>query len=316
LDYKQEEEATGSLKITGSPKGATVFIGGKKKGTVPATIKDLKPGDYEIRVEKEGFKGVEQKVTIISDKTIEIKVTLEGKSFAKSIGMKFVYIKPGSFMMGSPSGESGRDDDETRHRVTLTRGFYMQTTEVTQGQWKAVMGSNPSYFNGCGDNCPVEAVSWNDVQGFIKRLNEKEGKSKFRLPTEAQWEYACRADTITPFSFGNCLSTDQANYDGNYPLAGCSKGKYRKKTIRVGSFRPNARGLYDMHGNVWEWCQDWYGDYPSGTVSNPKGPASGSARVLRGGSWNFNARICRSADRDRSEPGYRNDNYGFRLVFF
>jgi len=130
--------------------------------------------------------------------------------------------------------------------------------------------------------CPVEKVSYDDIQEFIRKLNRKDSMGKYRLPTEAEWEYAARAGTTTPFSFGRCLSTDQANYDGNYPLSGCTKGRYRGKTVSVASFSPNAWGLYDMHGNVWEWCRDWYGDYPSGSVTDPGGPSTGSFRVGRG----------------------------------
>ena len=204
--------------------------------------------------------------------------------FTNSLGQEFVYIKPGTFWMGSPSDEPERDNDETRHKVTLTKGFYLQTTEVTQGQWERVMGNDPSYFKDCGADCPVENVSWEDIQEFIRKLNREEGK-KYRLPTEAEWEYACRAGTETPFSFGKCLSTDQANYDGNYPMPGCGKGAYREKPAPVKSFAPNAWGLYDMHGNVYEWCEDWLGVYPSGAVTDPEGPSNASVRVLRGGGW-------------------------------
>ncbi len=237
-----------------------------------------------------------------------------GPSFTNSIGQKFVLIPAGSFMMGSPTSEPKRDDDERQHRVTISKPFYMQTTEVTQGQWQAVMGSNPSHFSSCGDDCPVEQVSWNDAQEFIRRLNAKEGTNQYRLPTEAEWEYACRAGTTTPFAFGSCLSTNQANYDGNYPLPGCNKGAYRGSTVSAGSFAPNSWGLHDMHGNVWEWCRDRYGDYPSGSVTDPAGPSSGSFRVNRGGSWFFNARDCRSAYRSRSDPGGRSFDLGFRLA--
>jgi len=235
-------------------------------------------------------------------------------SKTNSIGMEFVYIKPGSFMMGSPSNESGRDDDEVQHRVSITKSFYIQTTEVTQGQWKAVMGSNPSHFKNCGDDCPVENVSWNDVKEFIHKLNQREGSGTYRLPSEAEWEYAARAGTDTPFSFGRCLSTDQANYHGNYPLSGCAKGKYRNSTIRVASFSPNAWGLYDMHGNVYEWCQDWYAKYYSSSATDPTGPSSGSYRVIRGGGWLNYARVCRSANRVSCTPGYRGYDLGFRLL--
>ena len=268
-----------------------------------------------------------------------------GKEFANSVGMKFVYIQPGTFMMGSPSNEPKRDSDERQHRVTLTKGFYMGATEVTVGQWRsftqdtgykteAETGGGAYiwtgkkiwerkkgyYWNNPGfsqtQKHPVTCVSWNDAQKFIKWLNQQEGGNKYHLPTEAEWEYACRAGTTTPFSTGSCISTDQANYDGNYPMPGCSKGRYREKTIDVASFSPNAWGLYDMHGNVWEWCQDRYGDYPSGHVTDPDGASSGSDRVLRGGSWHFNAWIIRSANRNRPDPDsrLRFNNHGFRVV--
>ena len=239
------------------------------------------------------------------------------KEFTNSIGMKFVLIPAGTFTMGSPSTEPNRWSYETQHQVTISKPYYMQTTVVTQGQWKAVMGSNPSNFTSCGDDCPVEQVSWYDVQEFIRKLNQQEGTDKYRLPTEAQWEYAARAGTTTPFNTGNCLSTDQANYNGSRPLSGCPKGENRRKTVRVGSFSPNAWGLYDMHGNVWQWCQDWYGDYTSDSVTDPEGPSSGRYRIFRGGGWDRGgARGCRSASRgflvvppDRTCPAV-----GFRLV--
>jgi|GEM_PF-1940628 len=234
-------------------------------------------------------------------------------TFINSISMKFVYIPPGEFMMGSPPDEPGRFDDEILHKVTLTKGFYMQTTQVTQKQWQMIMGDNPSHFKN-DKNCPVEQISWDDAQEFIRKLNEKEGTDKYRLPTEAEWEYACRAGTTTPFHFGKCLSTDQANYNGNYPLEGCPKGEYRKKTVPVGSFAPNAWGLYEMHGNVWEWCHNWYGEYTADAATDPLGPSSGSGRVLRGGGWFNGARNCRTAARDNVTPGNRYDYSGFRLV--
>ena len=175
------------------------------------------------------------------------------------------------------------------------------------------MGDNRSYFRVCGDDCPVEKVSWNDAQKFIGKLNQMEGINSYRLPTEAEWEYACRAQTTTSFFTRACISTDQANYDGNYPGKNCPKGEYRGKAVKAGSFQPNAWGLYDMHGNVWEWVQDWYGDYPSRSVVDPKGPDKGKYRVLRGGSWYYDARFVRSANRSRNTPDNRNNN-GFRVA--
>ncbi len=240
-----------------------------------------------------------------------------GPSFTNSIGQKFVLIPAGSFMMGSKLSPEevkkklGGDldwykDEHPRHRVTLRRDFYMQTTEVTQGQWQAVMGSNPSNFSSCGDDCPVERVSWDEAQEFIRRLNQTEGTDKYRLPTEAEWEYACRAGSTTRWSFG-----DDENRLGDYAWYGDNSDQ---KTHPVARKKPNAWGLYDMHGNVWEWCSDWYGDYPSGSVTDPASPSSGSYRVNRGGSWGYYARRCRSAYRDRFDPGFRGSILGFRLA--
>jgi len=241
----------------------------------------------------------------------------EKKPITNSIGMKFVYIPPGTFMMGSPRNEPERHSNETQHKVTLTIGFYMQTTEVTQGQWKAIMGNNPSYFKDCGDNCPVETVSWIDSQTFIQKLNKKEGTGKYRLPTEAEWEYAARAGATTPFAFGSCLSASQANYNGNYPLEGCSRGSYLQKTISVGNFLPNIWGLYDMYGNLFEWVEDIYNDkgvYIVEQIDDPIYKGSGSYRVVRGGSWYSIAQNCRSAYRSSYSPGDRLNRIGFRIV--
>ncbi len=216
--------------------------------------------------------------------------------------------------MGSPSAQYGSEKDERVHEVSLTGGFYLQTTEVTQGQWKAVMKENPSGFSNCGDSCPVENVSWNECKDFIQKMNEIEKTDKYRLPTEAEWEYACRAGTQTPFFFGNCLSTDEANYNGEYPLSGCEKGMYRRKLMPIRSFQPNTWGLFDMHGNVSEWCQDRYEEYSPGSVTDPAGPSSGSRRVYRGGSWFDYAKNCRSAYRGKGIPNSRSSFLGFRIA--
>lgn len=240
--------------------------------------------------------------------------TAHRKSFKNSIGMEFVFIKPGTFLMGSPLSEPERFENEKQHQVTLTKGLYLQTTEVTQGQWKAVMGENPSYFTSCGIDCPVENSTWEDCQGFIRKLNQKEETDKYRLPTEAEWEYACRAGTDTPFAFGHCLSSDQANINGNYPMPGCQKGKSRDMTMPVAYFNPNAWDLHDMHGNVWEWCQDWKGVYPSESITDPKGSPNGSERILRGGGWGDMANFCRSAYRYGLDPNFRFVYVGLRLA--
>ncbi len=232
-----------------------------------------------------------------------------GKLLTNTIGMKFVLIQPGSFMMGSPSGERHRNRDEgPRHRVVISRPFYLQTTEVTQAQYRAIMRSNPSRFKGC-DQCPVEQVSWNDAQEFIRRLNALDKTNKYRLPTEAEWEYACRAGSGTAYYFGNNFSRL-----GHYAWYGANS---KNRTKPVAQKRPNAWGLYDMHGNVWEWCQDWYDKryYRRSPNRDPQGPANGCGRVLRGGSWFFRFRsTLRSARRYQFDPSLRSDNGGFRVV--
>jgi uncharacterized protein (TIGR02996 family) len=182
----------------------------------------------------------------------------------RGVAMVFTWLPPGSFLMGSPPDEEERESDETQHRVTLSRGFWLGVYPVTQAQWVAVMGSNPSTFK--GDGHPVEMVSWDDCQEFCRRLSGRDGQ-RYRLPSEAQWEYACRAGTTTPFHFGATLSTELANYNGNYAYGQGGQGVYRGQTTPVGSFPSNAWGLDDMHGNVWQWCQDGYGRY---TKSNKK----------------------------------------------
>jgi len=236
------------------------------------------------------------------------------KEFANSLGMKFVWIPPGTFMMGSPKDEQGRLDHETQHKVTLTKGFYMGVHLVTQEQWQAVMGNNLSEFSG-EKNLPVDVSSWDDCQEFIRRLRAKD-KKQYRLPTEAEWEYSCRAGTTTPFYFGEAISTDQANYDGEhpYPYGSDKKGENRKKTTPVGRFPANAFGLYDMHGNVWQWCQDWLGPYPKNAVVDPTGLEILPRRVVRGGSYHDWAVALRSAFRGSWHPSDHHLSCGFRVA--
>jgi formylglycine-generating enzyme required for sulfatase activity/C1A family cysteine protease len=295
-----------------SSRTGTVTIAGQtftviQSGVTPTTT-TVKPTTTTLPTTTTTVKPMTSTTTSTTTTT-----TIPNGDYTNSLGMSFRLIPAGTFTMGSPENEPGWLSDETQHQVTLTKSFYMQTTEVTQGQWKTVTGSNPSHFLSCGDNCPVEKVSWDDVQSFITSLNGR-GEGTYRLPTEAEWEYAARAGTSTPFYFGQCLSTNQGNYDGNYPLTGCSKGEYREEVIPVASLEANAYGLYDMHGNVWEWCQDWYGAYPTGSVTDPGGPGSGSYRVVRGGSWENLATRCRSADRGWLSPATRDHALGFRLV--
>ncbi len=236
------------------------------------------------------------------------------QSFTNEFGMTFVYVPAGSFTMGTPEDEPERDLDETLHEVTISKGFYIQATEVTQAQWKAVTGDNPSRFAACGGDCPVESVSWEMCRDFALRLNELDPGHTYRLPTEAEWEYACRAGTRTVYSVGDCLDTDQANFNGNYVLSGCTEGIYRETTMPVGSFSPNPWGLVDMHGNVGEWCQDRYGEYPEGSATDPVGPDIGTFRVFRGGSWYANPATCRSGNREGGNPQLRYHSKGLRLV--
>jgi formylglycine-generating enzyme required for sulfatase activity len=229
------------------------------------------------------------------------------------VSQRFRWMAPGHFLMGSPPDEPEREDDEVQHEVRLSRGFWLADTACTQALWQAVTGANPSEFQDDVRN-PVENVSWNDVQTFLSELNRRVPGLQARLPSEAEWEYACRAGTTTPFSFGDNITPEQVNYDGNHPYAGGEKGLYRQKTVPVGSLPANPWGLYEMHGNVWEWCADWYGDYPSTPQVDPTGPQTGDSRVLRGGSWNFNGRHARCAFRYGYVPGYRYLHFGFRFA--
>jgi len=238
-----------------------------------------------------------------------------GDPVVNSVGMLLVPIPAGEFQMGSPEGEENRDDDETQHKVTISKAFYIQTTEVTQGQWKAVMGSKPwkgeSHVKD-GSNYPAVYVSWDDAVEFCKKLSEKEGKT-YRLPTEAEWEHACRGGTTTKWNFGSDEKElgDYAWYDKN------TWDIDEEYAHQVGLKKPNAFGLYDMHGNVYEWCNDYYAEdyYKQSPEKDPTGPVSGSARVLRGGSWFFLfTSISRCADRDRGDANDRSNTYGFRLV--
>ena len=205
-------------------------------------------------------------------------------------------------------------NEQPRHRVKITKPFYMGVYVVTQAQYEAVMAANRSNF--MGENSPVEQVSWEEAVEFCRKLSLRTGRT-IRLPTEAEWEYACRAGTTTAFNTGETISTDQANYNGNYTYGNGRKGEYRKRTVPVGSFAANGLGLYDMHGNVWEWCQDWYhaGYYKVSPTDDPPGPEKGEIRVLRGGSWLDLPRLCRSAYRFAYSPQAHFDYvFGFRVV--
>jgi formylglycine-generating enzyme required for sulfatase activity len=242
-----------------------------------------------------------------------------------NVRMRLVLIPAGKFMMGSPATEVGRGGEEgPQHEVIISKPFYMGVFEVTQAQYEQVMGVNPSAFKGAKH--PVEAVSWDEAVEFCQKLSARTGK-KVTLPTEAQWEYACRAGTTTAFHTGDALKPGQANVyipsnPGVWDTIMAWVGQFsaqKAKTIQTtpaGSFSPNGFGLYDMHGNVWEWCSDWYGEnyYANSPKTDPQGPDSGSDRVLRGGSWNDYPPYCRSAFRVRSSPDYRDLTVGFRVA--
>jgi len=226
-----------------------------------------------------------------------------GENFTvPDLGLEMIWVKPGTFMMGHKEG--------VQHQVTLTKGFYLGKHEVTQAQWERVMGSNPSHFKGA--NRPVENVSWTEAVAFCKKLTEMEKKAgrvpegmAYQLPTEAQWEYACRAGTTTAYSWGDSISAKNASYDRDLDDG----------TTPVGKYPANPWGFHDMHGNVFEWCADWYGTYPAGPVTDPPGAASGSTRVKRGFSWSYGGSYLRSAERGGHAPSYRYADLGFRVVF-
>jgi formylglycine-generating enzyme required for sulfatase activity len=327
----------GHLWVETDPPEATVSILNLQAEF--AQGQELEPGSYHVEVAAAGYAPKREWIELKAGEDKHLKITLtkievpveaaprvakiesplpepakpppqteapHEKEFTNSLGMTFRLIPAGYFYIGSQADEEGRYDNEQHHQVTLSQPFSLQTTPVTQRQWQQVMGNNPSGFQDCGDDCPVEEVSWDDAQEFLGNLNRMEQTNTYRLPTEAEWEYACRAGSTTRFCCGDeeAELQDYAWYDENS----------EKKTHPVGQKQPNAWGLYDMHGNVWEWCQDWYRKYSVGPVTNPRGPDTGERRVLRGGSWNGIARNLRSAGRNDGNPGYRNSFIGFRVA--
>jgi formylglycine-generating enzyme len=237
---------------------------------------------------------------------------------ADGVNMTFVLVPPGKFHMGSPEDEKQRlEDRETLHEVTLTGPFDLGKTEVTQAQYEALAGKNPSHFK--GPDRPVENVSWEEARDWAEKLTKKRGdKHLYHLPTEAEWEYSCRGgrSSSQPFGVGNgrALSSREANFNGNEPYGGADRGKNLEATCPVASYPANALGLHDLHGNVWEWCADWFGPYSRGAVTNPTGPSTDSLRVIRGGGWDCDARTCRAARRSRFAPSDPSFDLGFRLA--
>jgi formylglycine-generating enzyme required for sulfatase activity len=267
-------------------------------------------------------------VTLDSYGKLKSRETKSANAYTEDLGsgvkLEMVAIPPGEFMMGSPETEANRSKNEgPQHRVRIGYWFFIGKFEVTQTEWRALMGTNLSEFKGC-DECPAEHVSWNDAVEFCRKLSARTGH-EYRLPSEAEWEYAARAGTTTPFAFGDTITPEIVNYDGNYPYASAAKGTYRQKTAPGGSLGvANAFGAYDMHGNVWEWCQDWYHDSYAAIASDA--PTDGSAwvtggeqkqRVTRGGSWFHKGTNSRSAYRNADTPDIRDPRsggYGFRVV--
>ena len=275
---------TGVIIIGGAALLGIILIISTQETEVSSTFTPSATGIIDVK------SGKMARISVAEDIAAEVIAFLE---------KEMVLIPAGKFMMGSPASEKDRDDHETQHEVTLTKPFYMGKYEVTQEQWESVMGNNPSSRTK-GAKLPVTDVSWHECQEFIKKLNDKM-KGGYRLPTEAEFEYSCRAGTSTAYSFGDSLSKSDANFTG-------------KSIKEVGSYNSNAFGLYDIHGNVAEWCEDWYGDYPVGAVTDPKGPATGESRVLRGGSFYSNESKARSSGRYRFTPTTRYDSIGFRLA--
>jgi formylglycine-generating enzyme required for sulfatase activity len=263
-----------------------------------------------------------------------------------SIGMKLALIPAGKFLMGSPPDEAERNEGEVQHAVTITKPFYLGVYEVTQREYHQVMGNQPppppvarAHFEaarGGGPDHPMENVRWTQAVDFCQQLSErpeeKQARRRYRLPTEAEWEYACRAGTTTAFHYGQALSAKQANFNGSFPYGGAETGPYLRQTTKVGSYAPNAFGLYDMHGNVWEWCSDWYDPeyYRHSPKEDPQGPPKGIVPtgykdtdtpgyglfylVIRGGCWIDEARACRSAHRFRAMPNEPYRLIGLRVV--
>ena len=317
----------GNLSVNFKPFGSDVYVDGVKVGQSPRVFNGVLVGNHNVEIRKSGYTTSRQTVTISEGQTASISGSLTSSASSSNsntlsssgsslsgnaltipvkngINIEMVKVEAGSFDMGAtPEMENPDASEKPVHRVTLTNNYNIGKYEVTQALWQAVMGNNPSYFK--GEDLPVEQVSWNDCQDFISKLNAMTGK-KFRLPSEAEWEYAARGGKKSrgyQYSGSNTLG-DVAWNDGNSG----------SKTHAVGTKQPNELGIYDMTGNVWEWCQDWYGSYSSSPQTNPTGAVSGSGRVYHGGSWVSSARDCRSSYRGLSTPGARSFILGLRLV--
>jgi formylglycine-generating enzyme required for sulfatase activity len=253
------------------------------------------------------------------------------KILTNSLGMKFAVLPAGKFMMGSPASEKDRGDDEDQHEVTITKECVIGVYEETQGQYERIMGNNPSCFTPTGlgkgkiktketSRHPVECVSWLQAVEFCKKLgetaDEKQAGHSYRLPTEAEWEYACRAGTTSALHLGDVVDSHQANFNGLSPYGAGRGGSFLRRTTPGGEYPANAFGLYDMHGNVMEWCSDWYDPlyYANSPKEDPAGPTNGKERVTRGGAWSNSGKACRSAVRTKLAPDLSHYGLGFRVV--
>jgi formylglycine-generating enzyme required for sulfatase activity len=296
-----------------------------------------------------GYQTLEEDLVVSPDRpkqrTFRLVAAAWPAKVTNSIGMILVRIPPGTFKIGSPEGEEHRSKDEKQHEVEISKDFWLGVYEVTQKQFKEVMGYNPSYFSTDGkggpglkydygkpgggkdkvpedtSDFPVENVTWEEAKEFCDKLSnraeEKRSGRQYRLPTEAEWEYSCRggAPSYQVFHFGNSLSSKQANFDGTRPYRAAREGPDQSRTCKVGSYEKNRFGLFDMHGNVYEWCSDWYAeDYGKSRRTDPSGPGEGVARVVRGGSWGGYGSLCRSAHRNSRRPSYRSSSLGFRVA--
>ena len=317
----------GNLSVNFKPFGSDVYVDGVKVGQSPRVFNGVLVGNHNVEIRKSGYSTSRQTVMISEGQTASISGSLTSSASSSNanvlssgssslsdntltipvkngINIEMVKVEAGSFNMGAtPEMKSPYEVEKPVHRVTLTNNYYIGKYEVTQALWQAVMGSNPSHFK--GDALPVEQVSWKDCQKFITKLNRLTGKN-FRLPTEAEWEYAARGGNKSRgYRYSGSNTIDDVAWYENDALS---------QTHPVGTKQPNELEIYDMTGNVMEWCQDWYGSYSSSPQVNPTGAASGSYRVVRGGGWSDSARDCRTSDRDFISPGGRSSDLGLRLV--
>lgn len=319
---------TGNLNVNYLPGGAEVWLDGSKLGMAPNIFRNITVGSHSVEVRKAGYETAKKTVTIAEGQTAQLSGTLtaaatqtdsssstNGASVetftVNGVSFNMVRVDGGTFQMGATSEQQNPDSDEKPVRQVTLSSYYIGESEVTQALWEAVMGSNPSRFK--GSNKPVEQVSWNACQEFVQKLSQLTGR-KFRLPTEAEWEFAARGGRKSrgyQYSGSNRID-DVAVYEENSYKKGSSSPDYG--THNVKTKQANELGIYDMSGNVWEWCQDWKGSYGSSSQTNPTGPATGSYRVYRGGCWNYSAGICRVALRSSFAPGIRDSHLGLRLA--